>query len=161
MNLRTLQLLLLFAVIAVFALVNWSAFTMPTTLSLVFATVQAPLGLIMLALTALLAGMFLIYIVYQQAGLIADARRASRELAAQRQRAENAEASRVTELQALLTSELRTIGTRLADVQAEMSRHVDTSAQALAAQVTQTSNGLAAHLGEIEDKIDRALRNHH
>lgn len=158
MNLRTLQLLVLFAVIAVFALVNWAAFTTPTTLSLVFGYVQAPLGLIMLVLTGLLAALFLIYIVYQQAGVIAEARRASRDMAAQRELAEKAEVSRFTELQGFLTSELRTLATRVGEVQAEISRRVEASEQALAMRLTEATNGLAAHLGEVEDKIDRVLR---
>lgn len=158
MNLRTLQLLLLVAAIAIFTLVNWSAFTTPTTLSLVFGTVQAPLGLIMLVLTGLLAALFLVYIVYQQAGLIVETRRASRDMAAQRELADKAEASRFTELQAFLTSELRTLETRIAGAQAENSRRVGACEQALATRLTEATNGLAAHLGEVEDKIDRAFR---
>lgn len=157
MNLRTLQLLLLVAAIAIFTLVNWSAFTTPTTLSLVFGTVQAPLGLIMLVLTGLLAALFLVYIVYQQAGLIVETRRASRDMAAQRELADKAEASRFTELRAFLASELRTLETRIAEAQAENSRRVEASEQALATRLTETTNGLAAHLGEVEDKIDRAF----
>lgn len=158
MNLRTLQLLLLFAVIAIFAIVNWSAFTTPTTLSLVFGNVQAPLGLIMLALTGLLVALFLVYIVYQQAGVIVEARRSSRDMAAQRELAEKAEASRFTELQASVTSGLHAIETRVAEVQAAILRGVEASDQALATRLTEATNGLAAHLGEVEDKIDRASR---
>ena len=157
MNLRTLQLLLLVAAIAIFTLVNWSAFTTPTTLSLVFGTVQAPLGLVMLVLTGLLAALFLVYIVYQQAGLLVETRRASRDMAAQRELADKAEASRFTELQAFLTSELRRLDTRIAEARAENSRRVEASEQALTTRLTEATNGLAAHLGEVEDKIDRAL----
>lgn len=158
MNLRTLQLLVVFAAIAVFAVINWTAFTTPTTLSLVFGTVQAPLGLIMLALTGLLAALFLVYIVYQQAGVIVEARRASRDMAAQRELADKAEASRFTELRSFLESELRKLGTDIAAVQTETSRRIEAAEQALAGRLVEASNGLSAHLGEIEDKIDRTIQ---
>ena len=158
MNLRTLQLLVLVAAIAVFALVNWTAFTTPTTLSLVFGTVQAPLGLIMLVLTGLLAALFLVYIVYQQAGVIVEARRASRDMAAQRELADKAEASRFTELRSFLESALRKLGTDVAAAQAETARRIEAAEQALAGRLVEASNGLAAHLGEVEDKIDRTIQ---
>jgi uncharacterized integral membrane protein len=157
MNLRTLQLLVLSAAIVVFALVNWSAFTTPTTLSLVLGTVQAPLGLIMLALTGLLAASFLVYIVYQQAGAIVEARRAARDMAEQRELADKAEASRFTELRSFLDSELGKLAADIAAVQGETSRRIETAEQALAARLDETANGLAAHLGEVEDKIDRLV----
>lgn len=157
MNLRTLQLLLLIAAIAVFAIVNWSAFTTPTALSLVFGTVQAPLGLIMLALTGLLAALFLVYIVYQQAGAIGEARRASRDMAAQRALADQAEASRFTALQAFLAAELKGLHDRVGGAQLETSGRIEAAEHALLSRLTDLSNGLAAHLGEVEDKIDRMV----
>ncbi len=155
MNLRTLLLLSLVGVIAVFALVNWGAFTTPTTLSLVFGTVQAPLGVIMLVLTGLLTALFLVYIVYQQASAIVEARHAARDMAAQRELADKAEASRFTELRAFLESKLRELETGIAAAQTETSRRIEAAEQVLAAALTEASNGLAAHLGEVEDKIDR------
>jgi uncharacterized integral membrane protein len=157
MNLRTLQLLLLIAAIAVFAIVNWSAFTSPTALSLVFGTVQAPLGLIMLALTGLLAALFLVYIVYLQAGAIGEAHRASRDMAAQRALADQAEASRFTALQTFLAAELKLLHDRVGGAQIETSRRIEAAEHALLSRLTDVSNGLAAHLGEVEDKIDRAV----
>ena len=155
MNLRTLLLLSLVGVIAVFALVNWGAFTTPTTLSLVFGTVQAPLGVIMLVLTGLLTALFLVYIVYQQASAIVEARHAARDMAAQRELADKAEASRFTELRAFLEIKLRELETGIAASQTETSRRIEAAEQVLGAGLTEASNGLAAHLGEVEDKIDR------
>lgn len=67
MNLRALAVGLVLALSALFAVLNWAAFTAPTALTLGFADVNAPLGLIMLVLTALVSGLFLVYIVFQQA----------------------------------------------------------------------------------------------
>jgi uncharacterized integral membrane protein len=61
MNFRTAFLIALLAVLAIFTAINWNAFVAPTTLSLLFAEVQAPLGLVMLGITILLAAVFLLY----------------------------------------------------------------------------------------------------
>ena len=59
-----------------------------TTLSVGFTTVQAPLGLVLLIVTALLALLFLIYVVYLQSSVLLENRRQSRELQNQREIAE-------------------------------------------------------------------------
>ena len=157
MNLRTLLLLLVSAIIAVFAFANWEAFIAPTTLSLVFGTVRAPLGLIMLGLTGFLAALFLVYVVTLQARVIVEARRATRELAVQTERADKAEASRFTELRQFLESETGRLDANLGRVDAAVSGRVEAGVQALAARLSEAERSLAAHLGEVEDKIDRAL----
>ena len=60
MYLRTLLILIVLGVLSIFALINWSAFTAQTSLSVGFATVEAPLGLILLGITGLLALLFLV-----------------------------------------------------------------------------------------------------
>ena len=135
MNLRTYAIALLFALLAAFSLLNWVAFTTPTPLSLGFVDVQAPLGLIMLTFTALISGLFLVYIVYQQAGSLMEARRTAKELKLQRELADKAEASRFTELRSFLTSEMGT----LRDKHEESTRT------------------LSAYIGEVEDKLDRLI----
>ena len=44
MYLRTLLILIVLGAVAIFAAINWKAFMAPTTLSVVFTTVEAPLG---------------------------------------------------------------------------------------------------------------------
>lgn len=84
MNLRALAVRLVLALSALFAVLNWVAFTAPTALTLGFADVNAPLGVIMLVLTGLVSGLFLVYIVFQQAGVILEARRYAKDLKVQR-----------------------------------------------------------------------------
>ena len=62
MYLRTILIGLVLGALALFTAVNWQAFTTPTTLSLVFATIEGPLGLILLGAVALLTALFLIYV---------------------------------------------------------------------------------------------------
>ena len=77
MYLRTLMILAVLGLIAVFSALNWSAFIAPTALSLGFTSVEAPLGLILLAIVALLTLLFLVYITYLQSTVLG---RASRNL---------------------------------------------------------------------------------
>lgn len=143
---RTLLVLITLALVALFAAVNWPAFTASTELSLIVATVQAPLGLILLALLALEAVVFFVYVTALQAQRLADARRYSQSVQQQMQLAEKAEASRLTELRGMLETELAALRTRLDGMEGELRRSIDES-----------GNALAAHIGEVEDKLDRQL----
>ncbi len=102
MSFRSIVLLVLVAALALFAIVNWAAFTTPTRLSLLVGSVEAPLGLIMLLITGFLAAVFLTYAFYLQTSVLLETRRMARELQTQRQLADQAEASRLTELRSAL-----------------------------------------------------------
>ena len=131
---KALRLLLAAAIalFGVFVAANWAAVLAPTTLSLLVTTVEAPLGLVLLVATGLLTGLFLAVLAWWQAGVLRETRRHTRELQTQRELADKAEASRFTELQALLKSECAAIRTEL----------------------QQSANGLAAQLGELEDRLE-------
>jgi uncharacterized integral membrane protein len=120
MPLRTVVLLVVLALVAIFAALNWSAFVAPTTLSFGVTQVQAPLGLIMLALLLVLTALFLIYIVYLQTTVILEWRRREKELQASRELADQAEASRFTELRAHLDTRLTEIENSLSAQLGEM-----------------------------------------
>ncbi|PKN50630.1 MAG: Signal transduction histidine kinase [Deltaproteobacteria bacterium HGW-Deltaproteobacteria-16] len=155
MKVRTLFLLLTVAAIAVFTALNWSAFMAPATLSLGVANVQAPLGLVMLGLVAFLAALFLVFVVYLQTSVLLEARRHARELQANRELADQAEASRFTELRGFLEAEL----TRQAGLDAEsrvvVLARLDQLDRDLRSAVEQSGNTLAAYIGELEDRLER------
>lgn len=156
MDLRTLLLVLALVLTATFAAVNWSAFTAPTVLSLVFTTIEAPLGLIMLAITAVIAVLFLAFIVYLQTSVLLEARRHARELDTQRQLADQAEASRFTELRAYLQAELGRLSTEAEGVRASLLARLERSETELRSAIEQSGNTLAAYIGELEDRLERA-----
>jgi ABC-type multidrug transport system fused ATPase/permease subunit len=106
MYLRTLVILAVLGLIVIFSALNWSAFIAPTVLSLGFTSVEAPLGLILLAIVALLTLLFLVYITYLQSTVLLESRRHARELQSQRELADQAEASRFNQLRALMETEL-------------------------------------------------------
>ena len=125
MRLRTVALLIAVLVIAVFAALNWSTFTTPTTLSLGFTEFQAPLGLVMLVLTTILAALFLIYIVTLQTSVIMETRRQARELETSRTLADKAEASRYNDLRLYLEGELQKQDARQQAMVAALSASLD------------------------------------
>ena len=80
MHLRTVLIIFVLTVLAFFVAMNWSAFMAQTTLSLGFTSIEAPLGLVLLAITGILTLLFLIYLVYLQSSALIDTRRHGREL---------------------------------------------------------------------------------
>ncbi len=154
MNLRTLAVLLVAAAIAVFAALNWEAFTAPTTLSLGFAEAHAPLGLIMLGLTALLALVFLAFVVYLQTSVLLEARRHARELQASRGLADQAEASRFTELRGYLEAELARLATESEAARASVLARLEELERNMRTAVDQAGNTLAAYIGELDHRIE-------
>lgn len=135
---RAIAFSLVLVLVGLFALINWPVFTAATPLSLGFTTVEAPLGVIMLGLVAFLCVLFTVWVISLQASALLDSRRQTRELQTQRDLADKAEASRFTELRGDLMA-------RLDRVEAESRRAID-----------QTGNTIAAHLGELEDRLERA-----
>jgi ABC-type multidrug transport system fused ATPase/permease subunit len=107
MYLRTVLILAVLGLIVLFSALNWSAFIAPTVLSLGFTSVEAPLGLILLAIVALLTLLFLVYVTYLQSTVLLESRRHARELQLQRDLAEQAEASRFNQLRTLMETELQ------------------------------------------------------
>jgi uncharacterized integral membrane protein len=157
MNLRNLSIAAALALLAAFALLNWTAFTTPTTLSLVFAEVQAPLGLIMLVITGLFSALFLVYIVFQQAGVILEARRYAKEMKVQRDLADKGETSRFTEMRSFLDAELRKLEAQGAAGTRELSARIERLELQVTEKLAESTRTLSAYVGEVEDKLDRML----
>jgi len=134
---RALVFFLVLVLVGLFALINWPAFSAVTPLSLGVTTVQAPLGLIMLAFIAFLCVLFTVWVISLQAGSLMESRRQTRELQAQRDLADKAEASRFTELRTELMA-------RLDRLQGDSRSAIE-----------QNANAVAAQLGQLEDRLER------
>lgn len=159
MNLRafSLTLVLAYVVLAAFAALNWVAIAEPSTLSFGFVDVSVPLGMVMLVFTVAISGLFIVYIVLLQAGVILEARRLTKEVKTQRELADTAEASRFTELRTLLEVELRRVEAQGAVSNRELGARIEQSERGTQARLAESTGTLSAYLGEIEDKLDRAL----
>lgn len=145
MKFSMLLLLAVMGLLILFSAMNWSVISAPVELSLMFGAVQAPLGIVMLGFTVMIMVVLVAVILFSQASALLEFRRNARELQAQRDLADKAEASRFTELRAFLRTELDALNERVAAMEQELRREVDESA-----------NAIAASLGEIEDRLERA-----
>jgi uncharacterized integral membrane protein len=154
MGYRTLALVIVFLLFTIFTAVNWPAFTAPTTLSFVVGSVQAPLGLVLLGVIVFVSAVFLLLLAVQQANVLVETRRMTKELSAQRTLADQAEASRFTELRAHLDRVLQ--GVQSGGAGTDLVARLDRIEAGLKAQV-EHSNVLAATIGELDDRIERLL----
>lgn len=145
------------ALVAAFAAVNWTAFTTPSTLSLVVVDVYAPLGVIMLAALGALTLLALAFAVSWRTSMLIESRRLSRELEAQRQLADRAETSRLTELGARLDGVLQGIKAAQETVTKAVQDRADQLDDSLREAFRAEAGSLAALLGQLEDKVDRSL----
>jgi len=155
MKLRTILLLLVLLAIVLFAALNWTAITTPTTLSLLVATVEAPLGVVMLGMLVLLTGLFAVFAGYLQTTTLLDARRHAKELEAQRKLADQAEASRIAELQNLLNSALLKLEQQSLESRNTLQSRLDQMEHNLRAAVSQEGTSLSAYIGQLEDQLQR------
>jgi hypothetical protein len=156
MYLRTLLIIIVLSLLAIFTFLNWEAFLAVTPLSLGFTVIDGSLGLILLGVAGALTGLFLIYLVYWQSAAMMDQRRHSRELQVQRELAESAEASRFQHLQSYLESEFEQLANQNEGVKTELLARLDEIDRAVRGAIEQSGNSLAAYLGEIEDRLERA-----
>ncbi len=154
MGLRTGVLLVVVLLIAALAALNWGVLAAPVAMSIGFMDVTAPLGLIMLGLTALLAVFFVAYVVYLQSSVLLETRRHTKEMQTQRDLADKAEASRFTELRNFLETQENTHMARNADRHAALLARVEQLESAVRLRADQTDNTLAAHIGQLEDRIE-------
>lgn len=157
MKIRTLLLVLFILLIAGFVALNFEQILQPTALNFGFTQVQAPMGLVLLGMLALVLVVFLAALVYHQTLHLMEVRRITREAADQRVLADKAEASRFTELRQYLQTELQATVARERELSDQMRSRMDQMQAALIQVIEQTGNGLSASLGELEDRLERQL----
>lgn len=153
---RAVVLFIGLTLVGLFALLNWTAFVTPAPLSLGVTTVEAPLGLVMLGVVAFLSVLFVVWAMTLQAGALMESRRLARDLQAQRDLADKAEASRFTELRTFLAAELGTVAVAQEQTRAMMMSRLDRAQEAARASQEEASNTLSAYIGELEDRLERA-----
>ncbi|CAN7260641.1 Signal transduction histidine kinase [Acidovorax sp. Leaf76] len=146
MHFRSAVLFLVVLAIAALAFLNWPMLAVPTTVSLGLTTVEAPLGLLMLGLTTLLAIFFVAYVLSLQGSVLLETRRHTKEMQVQRELADKAEASRFTELRHFLEIQQGQAHT------AVLAR-LDTLEQRLATRVEESDNATAAYVGQLEHQL--------
>jgi hypothetical protein len=92
----------------------------------------------------------------QQASVLVETRRMAKELSAQRTLADQAEASRFTDLRAYIDQVLQRDRPGGAGIPVDLAARLDRIEAGLKAQA-EHSNTLAATIGELDDRIERLL----
>ncbi len=154
MKVRALVLLGVLGLFLVFMLLNWTTILAPTTLNLGITEVNAPLGLVMLAMIALLTALFLIFIVYLQTSVLFEARRHAKELQTNRELADKAEASRFTELRQFMDAEIQKQATLQAESKSALLTKLDVLNADIHRAIDISGNSLSAYIGELEDRLE-------
>lgn len=142
--------------LAVFTLANWSVLSAPAALSFVAFEVEGPLGVILLGAMLVLVALFVLYALTLRTRMLMEARRHNQELQALRKLADSAEASRLSELRAQVEREFAEQRSATAALDGRIDRHE----QSMKRSLDEAFNGVAALVGEMDDKIDRALTRH-
>lgn len=155
MKLRTLLLVVFILLVAGFVALNFEQILQPTPLNFGVTQVQAPLGLVLLAMLTLVLVVFLAALVYSQTLHMMEVRRITRDAADQRTLADKAESSRFTELRQYLQTELQATAARERELADRMDKKMDQVQAALTQVIEQTGNGLGASIGELEDRFER------
>lgn len=155
MRTRTIFLIIAIALVAGFAALNIDEFTRSSTLSLGITTVQVPLGLVMLLLLIAAVLIFLASTIYMQSVHMLETRQYARDLTAQRELANRAEASRFTELRAYLEAQNTAALHREAANATVLAERLAQTQAALVHRLEQSDNATAAYVGQLEDRMER------
>ena len=158
MKLRNLLLVVSLFLLTVFAIINWQAIMAPTDISLLFTKINAPLGLILIAITGLFILLFMGFVVYMQSSIIMSRQRLLRDLDAQRELANKAEASRFTDLQAFLQTNLMQLTEQGNSIHTKTETRLSALETSLKETVEQTGNSLSAYIGELEDRLENKAK---
>jgi hypothetical protein len=123
---RKIFVLIVVAVLALFVFLNWTALSVITPISFGWVTVRAPLGLLLLVPTLVLAVLFAVWALALQARVVRDVRLNTRALQ-QKELADREETS------------------RLVDLRVDVLRALEAGVHATASRI-----------GELEDRMERA-----
>ncbi|MDO5290553.1 MAG: LapA family protein [Pseudomonadota bacterium] len=160
MSFKSLLLLLIGVAVVAFVGLNWQAMNTPTDLTLGFTDVHAPLGLVLLGLMALLSVVFVALIAYTQGTVLMETRRHAKELAAQRELADKAEASRFTDLRAHLDAEVARLSQVIENHTRETLSRVDRAEMGLRdrpvdLEIGRLVQAVESHNRDLHARVDR------
>lgn len=158
MRIRTISLIIFIVLVASFVALNVDEFTRSSVLSLGFTTVQVSLGVLMLLLLVVATVVFLGSTLLMQSANLLETRKYARELNTQRDLADKAEASRFTELRHYLDAQATAEREREAVASAAIDQRFAAQQQVLMTRLDQSDNTVAAHLGQLEDRLEHPSR---
>lgn len=155
MRTKILLLIISIVLIAAFAFLNVDEFTRISTLNLGFTTMQLPLGLVMLFIVVAIVLIFLATTLYMHSTNLMETRRYAKQLTAQRELADKAEASRFTDLRRYMESQAALAANQGSDTVAAMDRRMMQTEKLLLQRLDQSDNSNAAYWGQHDDALMR------
>jgi uncharacterized integral membrane protein len=150
-------IILVIVLLGVFVAANWSVLVQNTPLSFVAFQVEGPLGIIMLGITLVVVALVVIYALILRANWLVESHRLNREVQKQRDLAEQAEISRVTELRSLVEQEFAAMRAAVKEAADHTVSRTDSAEQSVSRTVNEAINSLNAHIGYFDDKLSRVL----
>ena len=158
MRLKTLLLIVGIVLIAVFAVANVEEFTRPGLLNFGFARIQLPLGLVMLLVVIVLLLIFLATTLYMRSVNLVETRGYAKQLTAQRELADKAEASRFTDLRRYMETQAALSANQGKDLVTAMDRRLAQTEKFMLQRLDQSDNTNAAYWGQHDDALTRNRR---
>ena len=154
---RTKILLLIMGIVLIvgFGALNVDEFTRTTTLNLGFTRMQLPLGLVMTVLVIAILLIFLVTTLYMHSTNLIETRKYTKQLNAQRELADKAEASRFTELRRYMESQAALATNQGNETVAAIDRRILQTEKLLLQRLEQTDNTNAAYWGQHDDALMR------
>lgn len=158
MRLKTLLLIVGIVLIAAFAVANVEEFTRPSVLNFGFTRMQLPLGLVMLLVVIVLMLIFLMTTLYMRSANLIETRGYAKQLAAQRELADKAEASRFTDLRRYMETQAALVANQSKDVVNAMDRRLAQTEKFMLQRLDQSDNTNSAYWGQHDDALSRGRR---
>ena len=153
MRARVIFLLLAILAVAGFAALNWPEFQRTTRLNFGVFTMEGSVGMILLSLLGLALLAFLVSSGILRSRMMITENRYTRDLQAQRELADRAEASRFTELRQYLEGHFREGRQRDAIVSTEFEKSMVQSQREMRSQIEQMHQMLTTRLGDMEARF--------
>ena len=150
MKIRTIFLLFVLILMAVFLVINWTALSTVTAVNLIYTEIQAPLGVLVVGGFAAVVFVLLVYMVWQQASVTLELRAAYKEARNARTVADDAEKSRFAESNRILLERIEKLEALRAEerykalfddqkrAQGELTAQVQTQIGAMEKRVVET-----------------------
>ena len=155
MRTKILLLIIGIVLIAGFGALNVDEFTRTSSLNLGFTSMQLPLGLVMTVLVIAILLIFLLTTLYMHSTNLIETRKYAKQLNAQRELADKAEASRFTELRRYMESQALLATNEGNDTVAAIDRRMMQTEKLLLQRLEQTDNTNAAYWGQHDDALVR------
>ncbi|MDB5900966.1 MAG: hypothetical protein JWP22_3069 [Ramlibacter sp.] len=151
---RTAVLVIAILLVAGFAALNWGEIVRNAPLSFGLFVMDAPLGAILLGLLAVTLVLFLASTAAMRTQSLMDYRAHQKNLDAQRELADKAEASRFVDLRQHLDTHLRAMGERDTFAAAEFDKALQANQRELRTQMEQINRTISARLNELEHRLE-------